>query len=541
MDTVGYSDIKGYSKLFIDYIENYDNVSEFFNGNPNERQAWESQLSACDSHDYQREQLVRILLKHNRDRTENNLITHEIHKLLDSKCIAVVTGQQTGVFWGPLYTIYKALTAVRFARKLEQEYNNPVVPLFWMEVDDHDFEEIRHVYMMTSSGTVKRFDYSDEYAEKPVPSKFRSVVFDFNNLLNEIAENFGDGDYAKDIIDTCETVYTSGKCLTDCFVDFFREFFPDEPLIFLNPGDSAVKQLASPFFVRVLGQNNELHKQINTQTEALFSKTYSSQVTLRPDMYHLFRTDGKMRTRLNGFALGKDSADTVALTDAEIDTFVEEEVNSLSTDVLFRPLLQDYLLPTVAYIGGASEISYIAQLKKAYELLGLSMPILIPRWSATVIEWKNIKFLKKMKCDPMQIIKGNGQELLQELMKEVSGSSFDNQFENAFDQLQTRLEEIRKLGESLDSTLVKMVDKSEQKMKYQLEKIENRFHAALQTANKIAADRSQRALNAVIPNNSMQERTFSILHYMLRYGRDFPRFLSQQVTLQTNHHHIIEF
>ena len=75
MDTVGYKDIKGYSKLFIDYIENYDNVSEFFNGNPNERKAWESQLSACDSHDYQREQLVRILLMHNHDRTENNLIT----------------------------------------------------------------------------------------------------------------------------------------------------------------------------------------------------------------------------------------------------------------------------------------------------------------------------------------------------------------------------------------------------------------------------------------------------------------------------------
>ncbi len=534
METVNFKEIKGYPKLFTDYIENYSKVGELFNGDPSESTAWNNQFTACESREYHRDTIKDILLGQNNLKSQNKSVTGEIHKLLDPKCVAVVTGQQTGLFWGPLYTIYKALSAVRLAQYLEKTYHRPVIPVFWMEVDDHDFEEVRHFNMMIPSGEVKRFDYFDGNEEKPIPTKFRQIEPAFSELLNEIDLYYGEAEIAKKIIKKCRKIYEPGTFLADGFIKLFREYFPKEPLIFLNPGDEKIKQTARAFYHQALQHNDELHKQIETQTELLQSKRYVPQVTLKQGAVHLFRTEDMMRTRLTRQALMSRSED-------QIGANIEKEVDTLSPDVLFRPLLQDSLLPTVAYVGGASEISYFAQLKKAYEFLGVSMPILVPRWSGTVMEHKTVKFLKKMNITPHRVVTGNEKELLQELTLKVSGARFDQQFENAYHQLQTRLDDIRKLGASLDGTLVKMVDKSEQKMKYQLEKIENRFHTALQSANNIAMNRLQRTLNSVIPNNAMQERTFSIMHFLFRYGSDFTKFLSDQVDIETNHHNIIEY
>ena len=541
MRSFHYHRLRGFSRLFLDYVEDYNRVSGFFCGNPADDESWLKRFKQCESRHYDRDRLIEILMQQNGESGNRRIITKQIQKLRDPRSVVVITGQQAGLFWGPLYTVYKALSAVRIAAFLEQKFALPVVPLFWIEVDDHDFDEVRHFYIMLPNGEIRRFEYSDGEVEKAIPVKRRQITAELSLILDELASSFGGAQTAEKIIAELREIYQPGRTFVTVFIGFFRRYFPKEPLIFINPGDAAVKRAAKLFYKQAIIQHEAIHRQIEMQTEELVLKKYKPQVRLRTDTAHLFREVNNERSRLEMSLVfsenGKANADRESLA-AE---FIENEVESLSPDVLLRPLLQDFLVPTAAYIGGPSEISYSAQLKKVYALFEIPMPLVLPRWSGTIVDRKTSKFLKKIKFDPFRILEGDAKDLLPQIAEKATGKQFDTEFKKTYAQLDIRLKEIRKLGATLDSTLVSMVDKSEQKMKYQLGKIQGRFRNALQAADRIAADRSKRVINAVIPENNLQERTFSLLNYILRHGKYFTRLLAKSITIETDKHHLIEY
>lgn len=527
MKSVPYDKISGYSKLFLDYVKDNDPVHEFFNGNPGDTGAWLEQIKRCRKRDYNRDELANILLKQNKIPTLKKAVSKQIEKLRNPDSVAIVTGQQAGLFWGPLYTIYKALTTVRMAATMEKQYQVPVVPVFWLEVDDHDFDEVRQFTIMLPSGEVRKFEYDDGETEKAVPVNSRIINKNISKVFDEIASFFDYSEIGRKVIRDLRKIYQPGISFSDAFILFFRKYFPRVPLVFFNPAEFEVKNLAQKFFHNTMSQHDILHKEIEKQTKALVKKKYSPQVDLRKDVSHIFHIKDGERRRMELSSVAKG--------------IIPGNNEMLSADVLLRPLLQDYLLPNLAYIGGPSEVSYIAQLKRVYSLLEIPMPLIVHRWSGTIIERKALKFLNKIDFDPVQIVEGNGKDILPKIIERASGKQFRGKFEIAYAQLQQRLNEIRDIGRSLDNSLVGMVDNSEQKMKYQLDKIEGRYQNALQAANKIAADRCTRTMNTIVPGNKMQERTFSILNYLLRYGKDFPKFLIKSISDRTDDHHIVEY
>ena len=541
MQFVPYSRLSGFPKLFVDYVEDYGRVEEFFNGRPAHNESWLQQFTRIDAGEYHREKLIDILSNHNGECGSRRIIAKQLKKFEDPRSAVVITGQQAGIFWGPLYTVYKAISTIRFAEYLEKTYNRPVIPLFWLEVDDHDFNEVRQFHLMLPTGEIRKFQYSDDETDKPVPVKNRKITSQFSTLLEELASEFGSAVNAGKTIAEIQKIYQPGRDFADVFIRFFRKYFPKLPLLFINPGDAAMKQLAKPFFQRVIAKNDAIQEELESQTELLVNKKYQPQVAVRSGILHLFHVVNNERARLNINNVFKEKGKSSADRDSQIAAFVEKEAVLLSPDVLLRPVLQDFLLPTVAYVGGPSEISYFAQLKRVYSLFDIPMPLIVPRWSGTVIDKKTLSFLKKILFDPCELLANDAKDILPQMVEKAAGKRFDAQFEKTHLQLQSRLNEIRKLGGTLDSTLVSMVDKSELKMKYQLNKMQARFQKALQAANRIAEERSKRAMNMIIPENRLQERTFSILNYLFRYGRNFTRFLSHVITTETDKHHIIEY
>lgn len=541
MRSIPYDTIKGYSKIFLDYVQDFDRVGGYFSGDPSKPESWVKQFEKCGSRNYNRDSLAEILLEQNDHAGLKKALIKQIEKLRDPECTVIVTGQQAGLFWGPLYTVFKALTTVRMAEHIEQVHKRPVVPVFWLEVDDHDFDEIRRFNIMLNTGEVRSFEYSDEETQKQIPVNRRKISSNIAIQFEKLEALFGSSEISKKVISDLKKIYKPGRSLSEVFVLFFRKYFPKEPLVFINPAEPQVKRLAQPFFHEVLSRHSEIRSCIESKTKALTGDNFSPQVELRPNTAHVFLVNNDQRSRLDNDMIATFESENAHEKQSQLSGFLSKNIENLSLDVLLRPILQDYLLPTVAYIGGPSEISYIAQLKDAYAKLNVPMPLIVPRWSATIIERKTAKFLKKIDYDPALIVGGDGRELLPKVIERASGKQFKTQFEKAYSNLQDRLDEIRKIGASLDSTLVGMVDKSEQKMKYQLDKIQGRYQNALQAANKIAAERSTRALNSIIPENKMQERTYSIISYFLRYGKDFSRYLSRNVTIQTDKHHIVEY
>lgn len=541
MQSVPYSLISRFPKLFVDYIEDYSRVEEFFNGSPANNESWMQQFANIDTRKYHREELTGILSDQNGESCSRRILTKQLKKFEDPSCTAVITGQQAGIFLGPLYTVYKALSAVCFADYIEKRYNRPVIPLFWLEVDDHDFNEVRQFLLMLPTGEIRKFQYADDEADKPIPVKNRKITSQFSALLEELSLVYGSAVNAGKTIAEIRSIYQPGRSFADAFIRFFRKYFPKLPLLFINPGDAAVKQLAKPFFQRVIAKNDDIQEALESHTELLVNRKYQLQVAIRSGILHLFHAANNERTRLEINNVINEKGKSSAERDSQIAAFVEKEAESLSPDVLLRPLLQDFLLPTAAYIGGPSEISYFAQLKKVYSLLNVPMPLIVPRWSGTIIDKKTLSFLKKIQFEPHKLLVNNPKDILPKMVEKAAGTRFNAQFEKTNLQLQSRLNEIRELGGTLDSTLVNMVDKSEQKMKYQLNKMQSRFQKALQAANRIAEERSKRAINTIIPENKLQERTFSLLNYLLRYGKNFTKFLSHVITTETDKHHIIEY
>jgi len=476
MQSVPYDTISGYSKLFLDYVNGEERAQGLFNGRPGDSDAWTKQIQRCRAGDYNREELTNILLKQNKIPTLKKAVAKQIEKLRNPDSVAIVTGQQAGLFWGPLYTVYKALTTVRMAAAIEKKYKVPVVPIFWMEVDDHDFDEVRQFTIMLPSGEVKKFEYDDGETGKAIPVNRKIIHKNISAVFDELSSYFDYSETGRKVIRNLQKIYHPGRSFSEAFILFFRQYFPRVPLVFFNPAEIEVKLLAQKFFQKTISQHDILHKEIENQTNLIVKNKYSPQVELRKDVSHLFHIKDGERRRMDLSSVSREKT--------------PDNNDMLSVDVLLRPLLQDYLIPNIAYIGGPSEVSYLAQLKGIYSLFEIPMPIIVPRWSGTIIERKALKFLKKVDFDPVLIVQGNGKEILPMIIERASGKQFHGKFEMAYAQLQQRLNEIRDIGKSLDNSLVGMVDNSEQKMKYQLDKIEGRYQNALQAANKIAADRS---------------------------------------------------
>ena len=541
IESVPFSSIMYYPKLFTDYIERFDSVAEFYLGNPADGRAWTAQFHRCAERKYLRQNVVQILLRQNPEYSGlKRAVAQNIYKLENPRSVAVVTGQQAGLFGGPLYTIYKALTAVRYAEYIEEHFEIPAVPIFWLEVDDHDFDEVRRVTLMVPGGEIKTVTYTDGRETEPIPIKDRIIAETIRSFLEEIIWSFSTAEMGSNVLAKITSIYTPGRSFPDAFIEFFRTFFPRVPIVFFNPGDSKIKQLAQPFFQRAIQEHTAIHNAIKVQSDALQRKSYELQVPLHTGDYHLFHCINGRRIRLNEQMVfsGQSHKENEK---QRITQFLERSITGISPDVLLRPVLQDYVLPTAVYVGGPSEIAYCAQLKRVYAMFDVPMPLIVPRWSGTIIEKKSLRFLKNLRIEPGRLLQEKPDVILNLMVEQSSNERFSPQFQKTYLQLKDRLDEIRKIGASLDGTLIGMIDNSEQKMKYQLDKIEGRFYTALQKANQVSAERACRTLKTVMPIGMLQERTFTVLNYLLRYGKMFSRFLTRTITIETNKHHIIEY
>ncbi|MFC1553743.1 bacillithiol biosynthesis cysteine-adding enzyme BshC [candidate division KSB1 bacterium] len=538
MPEMSFRHISGIPEFFKDFTDNFEQVEEFFTAKPNKENNWEKIVGKVLSKDYDREILSEMLEKTNDFGMSKNIRNRQLKKFRNPKSIAVISGQQAGLFGGPIYTIYKALTAVEFSKYLEMKLDIPVVPLFWLEIDDHDFDEIRKFRLMQKNGEVIKYEYSDDKTESKIPIKNRKLSININTIINDLSEQFGDTENGSEIIHDLHDIFTEGKAVFEVFAEFFQKYFPRLPLLFINPGDKRLKKLSAPFFEKIISKRSDVENILMSQSDVLQKKGYNPQVKIQEDTVHLFIEKDDIRKRLKtADYLNSNSPEKKS----DIHTFVNENYSHLSTDVLTRPLLQDYLFPTAVYVGGPSEIAYFAQLKGLYKYLNIHMPVIIPRWSGTIIDRRTWRFIRKFKLSTPDLFTGNTEELISRILDKSSNRRLDTRFDRTYLQLQKRLNEIKKIGKSLDSTLVDMVDNSEKKMKYQLDKMKNRFLNTITKSNKINAKRIRKAVNSIMPDGKLQERALPILNYLLKYGTKFPRFLSHVINIETDKHHIIKY
>lgn len=442
--------------------------------------------------------------------------------------VAVVTGQQMGLFLGPLFTLYKAAAAITAARALSAETGRPCVPVFWLQTEDHDLPEVDHVFLPRRTGGPLRVALArpDAAASRVPISHLRlgpSVTTALATLRNELSEE----PHAHEHLSLLERAYRPEATLAEAFTEVLSTVFAEEGLVFLDPRDARLAPLAAPVHRRAILEAEAISTALASRVRALSEAGFSEQVHIRPGsplgFYSPDGVDGP-RYRLDPSGSGTWSLvghpDGRTVTTAELLAMLEKEPLRFTTSALLRPLLQDTWLPTAAYVGGPGEIAYFAQLEPLYAHAGMPMPLVVPRARFRVLDDRIRRWLNKLGLQPDELNTPR-EELLMRLAARDSTQPLETpeaMEARLFGHFASELERLKDPMLALDPMLQGALDRTRGTVRVAVSRLTGRYARALARRDSATAERLDRLRTYLTPNGEPQERVLGMAHFASRLG-----------------------
>lgn len=534
--TVQFKDIPKTSNLFLDFLHDFPKVQSFFSS-PYSLEHFKKEGLAHSCYLPHRQELCDLLEVQNRAFGAGERTFEHLEKLRDPDCWAVVTGQQVGLFTGPAYTIYKALTAVKLAAHYACR-GIKVVPVFWMATEDHDLAEVDHCYLVDGDSQPRqiRYDAGPDSQGRSVGS----VIFsgEIQTALAQFLEVLPNSEFKQEFQSRLASSYCEGKSFASAFGEIFSCLFSNYGLILIDPQSEPLKVLVLPALESIVLRCEKLHSLIQSQSQRILDAGYHAQVVLDDDSVGLFfEDDGRRRALVRADGGIRVKGGSVSLPKEEWQGRIRAAPARFSPNVLFRPILQDYLLPTLAYVAGPSEVAYLAQAGVLYPEFGRKAPIVFPRFSFSIIERKISKVLEKYHLKFSDVFLGS-----EALIKKIIEQNLDQTLARKFDEIE--LEFVRRLGElepplrAIDQTLGEALKTAQQKVQYQVSHLRTKFVHAEARHQEVLTKQIERALAILYPLKTLQERRINIFYFLSRYGMDFLAQLYEEIDLNDPDHRL---
>ena len=463
-----------------------------------------------------------------------------IELLRESDCIAVVSGQQAGLFTGPLYTVYKALSAVKLAGCLQQR-GTKAVPVFWMAAEDHDFVEVAKAEFIGRDCQLKSVEVSTALHREGQP--VGRVVLDetVDEVVDQLFELLPASEFAADMKALVKNAWQPGRGYADCFAMMMTSLLGRYGLIFLDPLDPALKKLAAPLYSEAARRAPEIAAAIETRSAELEKAGYHAQVLASANSFPLFLhdEDGARHAVVrveNGKYRAKDIQQEY--TADELAALAQQQPERFSPNVTLRAVVQDYLLPTIAYLGGAAEIAYFAQTAEVYRVLERPATPILPRSSLTMIERHTGRTLERYGLTLADFFEGL-EPVIKRVVEEHLGADTAKLFSKAEQNVNLELDRLRQELEGVDPTLASALDTGRKKINYQLDGLRTRFVRAQMTRDEAAHRQLQRASDQIYPNKDLQERHINITSLLARHGSYVIEWIFNAINLGSDEHQIV--
>ena len=534
-----FSQIPHTTPLFSDFLEHLPKVQPFYPRSPHLGE-WLKEEAAKLSYDsVRRERVTAILERQNKSWDASPQTLANLDRLRKGAA-AIVTGQQVGLFGGPMFAIYKALTAVKLAAEATAA-GVDAVPVFWLATYDHDLAEVNHVSIPGPDGAQNVLTTSSHDVPGAPVSAVR-LGDEILPLVEEAAKLLGESAAAQFLRDC----YRPGESLGTAFARLYARIFAEWGVILLDASDGELDQTAEPIFRAAIERADELDAALLERGKALEAAGYHQQVKVTSSSVLLFTMRDGARTpiqlRHSGtdaeFVIGAD-AGAEKLSATELLSRIRSNPEQFSPNVLLRPVVQDYLLPTLAYTGGAAEAAYFAQAGAVYEaLLGRVTPI-IPRFSATVVEPKIQRLLEKFDITVPDVFAGPD-ALLRQLAERSLPQDLQAAFEIARKSLASHLSTIKEKLVKLDPTLVDAAETARSKVEYQLERLSSQAARAEAQKSELVNRKAEFLSQALYPDKNLQERGVGGIFYLARYGPEFLHQLYDAIQPDCFDHQILE-
>ncbi len=533
--------IPNQSRLFLDYLRDPTSLKEFYPSAiryHHELPARQSDVLA--KYETDRHALCDVLKELNEGFGAGAETLANIERLREADCAAVVSGQQAGAFTGPLYTVYKALTAVKLSSCLSQR-GTKSVPVFWIATEDHDFPEVATAEFISRECRLASVSLPNELHEDGQPVGLVKLDDSATFLVEQLLAELPNSEFIPELASELHQGWQPGRTLGESFARTMTTLLGKYGLVLFDPLHPRLKQMAAPLYAEAAARAPEIASAIEARSRRLEEVGYHAQVVATENSFPLFLHDAEGRRHAlartpNGTYRTKAvdeeyTAEALALRAAN-------EPQSFSPNVTLRAVVQDYLLPTIVYLGGSAEIAYFAQTAEAYRVLGRPVTPILPRSSLTFIERHIGRVLERYGFKLEDLFAGL-EPVLARVVEEHLGAQTAQTFADSEESVNRELDNLKERLTAIDPTLGDALETGRRKINYQLEGLRTRFHRAQMARDEAAHRQLERAFEQLYPHKALQERHVNITSLVARHGRYVIDWIFSAINLESNEHQIV--
>jgi bacillithiol biosynthesis cysteine-adding enzyme BshC len=523
-------------RLALDYAYAFPGLAPFFAGDPSSAGAWRDAIARAQAHPRDRERVADALSAQLAERDAPPEARAAAARLADPRCVAIVTGQQAGLFGGPLFTLLKAITAVKLAERVGREHGVPAVAIFWTESEDHDWAEVASCSVLDEEMRRRTITLGTPpgAGEQPVaavrldPSIFAAV--EGLRLILPATE------FTDELCDALSRAYRPGATMSEAFNRWVEGMLGPLGLVVYDAAERATKPLVREIFARELETPGETARLAKEAGDALVALGYHAQVVPHDDNVALFQLDEfrhPIRHRDGAYVVG-----STVIPSGELVKEARERPEGFSPSVLLRPIVQDTLFPTVCYVAGPNELAYLGQLRPVYRRFGVPAPLMFPRASATILDSASARFLTRYQVE-LETLQPDNEAGLNQLLQAQLPPEVEAAYEDAVRAVEGSMTRLIGTVPAIDPTLEGAARSSLGRIQHDLTALHGKIIQAAKRRDDTLRRQYARTRAQAFPDGEPQERSVGLVHFLNRYGPSVVERLHADLPLDIGKHWVV--
>ncbi|MCX6539581.1 MAG: bacillithiol biosynthesis cysteine-adding enzyme BshC [Acidobacteria bacterium] len=505
----------GIRRLAADYSDGADRLLEFYAGHPTDARAWRQVIERAQAHPRERVGLCDALMRQLQRRAAPPEARAAVERLRDPDSVVVVTGQQAGLFGGPLYTLLKAITALKLAARIRQDFRVPTEAVFWIDSEDHDWNEVNGCEVLDTDLQPTTISLPNPAGAGELPVARVMLDANVSACVDRLAEILPPTEFTGSLLTKIRSAYRQGYGMSEAFGRWLEFVLGEFGLIVYDAADPATKPLVGRIFAReaaFAGRTAELAAEAGQRLVAL---GYHAQVLPTPGHVSMFHLDGGRHPI--GLDDGRFVVDGHAVDLTTLAALASSTPAAFSPNVLLRPIVQDALFPTIAYVAGPNELAYLGQLKAVYADFGVPMPLMYPRASATLLDSAGVRFLAKYSV-PLEDLHARDESTLNRLLESQLPPAVDQALQDADSTIEQRMQVLIEALPTLDPTLEGAARSVAGRLRHELQGLHTKIIHAAKKRNETLRRQFGRTQAQAFPAGHAQERSTGFVYFLNRYG-----------------------
>ncbi|MGG3562018.1 bacillithiol biosynthesis cysteine-adding enzyme BshC [Neobacillus rhizosphaerae] len=507
------------------YLEQSADIQPFFHYRYNDVEEDKKRMAELASRIFPRRETAAHIEAFMESFPTSEAVKKSIEKLRQNDSVVVIGGQQAGILTGPLYSIHKVISIIKLAEQKERQLGIPVVPVFWIAGEDHDFQEVNHVFVPVNQ-KVDKWTYPEKVLQKKMVSDIELNKDACLTWVQNIIENFGETEHTNTLLQFAEEQISRSENFVDFFANIIMELFKDFGLLIVDSGNKDFRLIQRDFFTQQIEHHETITFSVLEQQKQIGNKGYPITIDISDQAANLFFYDQKENERilleynreLNRF-VGKSG--TASFSKEELMELVSAKPEQLSNNVVTRPLMQEWLFPTIAFIAGPGEISYWAELKLVFEHFLIKMPPIVPRLNITFLDRSVETDMSDLKLNITDILTRGTEQEKESFLSTIKDIELEEMFSKTKADLMERYQLIEAKTEELDRGLLPMLKKNETYLLKEINFMQSKLEDAVKFRHNVILNKYARVDFALRPDGFPQERVWNVFYYLNEYGLTF--------------------